>query len=131
MEVRFFSEIFGRPNFHKPPPPPSWNVRNLKTTPLPICRTSFVDGPLVRLVCKIPLFASAPSLAPDDIVSCIQRNNNLNLCFYYMKCLKHRETLYSMYDHNSPLILFQIELRSKGAPELYALGLPRLHFGTV
>ena len=30
-------------NSHKPPPPPSGNVRHFKT--LPICRTSFVDGP--------------------------------------------------------------------------------------
>ena len=28
--------------------PPSGNVRNFKTTPLPICRTSFVDGPLTN-----------------------------------------------------------------------------------
>ena len=38
-----------------------------------------------------------------------QRNKNLNLCYYYMKYLNYRETLYSMYDHYSSLILFQKE----------------------
>ena len=36
-----------------------------------------------------------------------QRNKNLNLCYYYMKYLNYRETLYSMYDHYSSLILFK------------------------
>ena len=33
----------------------------------------------------------------------------LNLCYYYMKYLNYRETLYSMYDHYLSLILFQKE----------------------
>ena len=48
-----------------------------------------------------------------------QRNKNfretriLNLCYYYMKYLNYRETLYSMYDHYSSLILFQKEAEQR------------------
>ena len=37
----------------------------------------------------------------------------LNLCYYYMKYLNYRETLYSMYDHYSSLILFQKEAEQR------------------
>ena len=49
----------------------------------------------------------------------LQRNKNfretriLNLCYYYMKYLNYRETLYSMYDHYSSLILFQKEAEQR------------------
>ena len=39
----------------------------------------------------------------------------LNLCYYYMKYLNYRETLYSMYDHYSSLILIQKEAEQRSA----------------
>ena len=47
-----------------------------------------------------------------------QRNKNLNLCYYYMKYLNYRETLYSMYDHYSSLILFQKEAEQRSTQTL-------------
>ena len=51
----------------------------------------------------------------------------LNLCYYYMKCLSCKETLYLMYDQYSSLILFQKEAEQRST-ELYALWLPKRHF---
>ena len=76
------------------------------------------------LPCFLPTPCSAFALSAFDMspcpaLSCTQRNKNfretriLNLCYYYMKYLNYRETLYSMYDHYSSLILFQKEAEQK------------------
>ena len=53
-----FFRNFGRPNFHKPPPSPRPGMSEIsKPPPLPICRTSFVDGPLAVIFnCKFPVY---------------------------------------------------------------------------